>query len=127
MLLRSTKLFAAPLVTLGILAASAGQLAAQSQSPDEVAHQAGSVKGTATGCDIDTTQYVSRVKALFDHMAKQGASASKLDEIFDKAAMESEHQQRSEPSVGCDSFRGMFGEFTINNPEWTPSQGWKPL
>lgn len=127
MLIGSTRLLAVPLVTIGILAAPTAQLAAQSQSPEEVAHQAGSVKGTAAGCDIDTTLYVSRVKALFDHMASQGSSASKLDEIFSQAAMESEHQQRSEPSVGCDNFRGMFGEFTINNPDWTPTQGWKPL
>ncbi|MGF1594711.1 MAG: hypothetical protein ACFCUW_15625 [Kiloniellaceae bacterium] len=127
MLIGSTRLLAMPLLTIGILAALITQLAAQSQSPEEVAHQAGSVKGTAAGCDIDTTQYVSRVKSLFDHMAGQGSSAAKLDEIFSQAAMESEHQQRSEPSVGCDNFRGMFGEFTINNPDWTPSQGWKPL
>lgn len=121
------ELAAAAFFATCLLAASTTQLTAQGQSPEEVAHQAGSVKGTAAGCAIDTSQYDSRVKALLAQMATEGASASKLDEIFEKAAMESEHLQRSAPSVGCDDFRGLFGEFTINSPEWTPSQGWEPL
>jgi hypothetical protein len=121
------KLTAAAFFGACLLAASTIQATAQTQSPEEVAHQAGSVKGTAAGCAIDTSQYDSRVKALFAHMATEGASASKLEGIFQEAALESEHLQRSAPSVGCNDFRGLFGEFGINSPEWTPSHGWKPL
>ena len=100
---------------------------AQQKSPEQIALQAGSVKGSATACEVATAAYESRVMALFEHLAKQGASAPQLTETFNKAATQTEKQQLAYPTISCDDFKDAFRTFLINKPGWTPSQGWRGL
>ena len=112
-------------VVAGALLLACGAATAQQLSPEEVAQQAGSVKGTARACEIDTRTFDERVSALFKHMETSGASSSKLMDSYKEAALKSEHQQLTQPQVACNDFKELFGAFEINSPTWKPEQGWK--
>ena len=121
---RTTATMAATILLSSALASGAG---AQQKTPEQIAFQAGSVKGSAAACEVDTTAYESKVKALFDLLAQNGASASKLTEIYNNAAAETEEDQMTRPTISCQDFQIAFREFLINKPNWTPSQGWRGL
>jgi hypothetical protein len=97
------------------------------ETPDHVASQAGTVLGTARVCEVDTAQFETRVEQLLGHMTGGGTALATAKDDAATAAKKAEHQERSEPSVGCNDFRRLFTEFWINKPGWTPADGWKPL
>ena len=106
----------------------AAPLAAQhAETPNHVANQAGTVLGTARVCKIDTAQFEGRVEQLLSHMTGGGAALDAANAETAAAANKAEHQERTEPTVGSNNFRRLFTEFWINQSDWTPADGWKPL
>lgn len=97
------------------------------ETPDHVATQAGSVLGTARVCEVDAAQFESRVEQLLSHMTGGGTALDAAKAEVAAAAKKAEHQERTEPNVGCNDFRRLFAEFWINKPNWNPADGWKPL
>ena len=97
------------------------------ESPDQVATQAGTVLGTARVCEVDAAQFESRVEQLLNHMTGGGGALDTAKAEVAAAAKKAEHQERTEPTVGCNDFRRLFTEFWINKPNWNPADGWKAL
>jgi hypothetical protein len=97
------------------------------ETPDHVANQAGTVLGTARVCEVDTTEFEGRVAQLLSHMSEGDTALDAARAEFATAARTAEEQGRSEPTIGCNDFRRLFGEFWINKPGWTPADGWRSL
>lgn len=122
-------------IAVGATGAAMGQSASSDDdldldltlTPEKISRQAGTMAGMARVCKVDSARYMDRVSALLKHLADDGASLQDLTDGFKVAADQSEAQERSEPTVGCTDFSRLFGELWINQSDWTPEMGWKPL